>query len=90
MNPITVFILVVLVVATLCCLLALATTAAATCNSESELEGAVEELNRAFPPPARVGLCLTRGLAEGSQYRPAERVIYLARIFDLKGERTWR
>ena len=77
MNSITVFILVVLVATALCCLLALATTAAATCNSESELEGAVEELNRAFPPPARVGLCLTRGLAEGSQYRPAERVIYL-------------
>ena len=62
---------------TLCCLLAVATSAAATCNSESELEGTVEELNRAFPPPARVGLCLTRGLAKGSQYRPAERVIYL-------------
>src|SRR5262249_11109967 len=50
---------------------------AATCNSDSELEAAVGELNRAFPPPDRVGLCLMRGLAEGSHYRPAERVIYL-------------
>ncbi len=50
---------------------------AATCASNAALEKVNQEANRIFPPGARVGLCFTHGLASGSHYRPAERMIYM-------------